>query len=49
MKLKFALLTLTLAAARAFASDAAHAQATQVVPLQSGETLYVFKDGVVTT
>lgn len=45
MKLQYTLLALTVAAAPAFASDAARTQAAQVIPLQTSETLYVFKDG----
>jgi hypothetical protein len=46
MKLKFALLTVTLAAAPAFAMHAARLEASRTVPLAAGETLYVFKDGL---
>jgi len=46
MKLKFALLTMTLAAAPAFAMHAARLEASRTVPLAAGETLYVFKNGL---
>lgn len=45
MNFKLSLLILTLAAAPAFASDYARAEASKVVALKGGETLYVFKDG----
>lgn len=44
---KLSILALSLAAlAPAFAMDAARSEATQVVALQNGETLYVFKNGL---
>jgi hypothetical protein len=45
MKLKLSLMILTLAAAPAFAMDAARTQAAKVVPLKGGDTLYVFENG----
>ena len=43
---KLSILVLSLAAvAPAFATDAARLEAQQVVALQNGETLYIFKDG----
>lgn len=43
---KLNILILSLAAAApAFAMDAARSEAQQVIALQNGETLYVFKDG----
>ena len=43
---KLNILILSLAAAApAFAMDAARSEAQQVVSLQNGETLHVFKDG----
>ena len=46
MKLKIALFTMTLAAAPVFAMHAARLEASRTVPLANGETLYVFKDGL---
>jgi len=44
---KLSILVLSLAAlAPAFAMDAARSEAKQVIALQNGETLYVFKDGL---
>jgi hypothetical protein len=44
---KLSILVLSMAAlAPAFAMDAAQSEAKQVVALQNGETLYVFKDGL---
>lgn len=41
------ILVLSMAAlAPAFAMDAAQSEAKQVIALQNGETLYVFKDGL---
>lgn len=34
------------ALAPTFAMDAAQSEAKQVIPLQNGETLYIFKDGL---
>lgn len=43
---KLNILILSLAAAApAFAMDAARSEAKEVIALQNGETLYVFKDG----
>lgn len=43
---KLSILVLSLAAvAPAFATDAARLEVQQVVALQNGETLYIFKDG----
>lgn len=46
MKLKFALLTMTIAATPAFAMHAARLEASRTVPLTADETLYVFKNGL---
>lgn len=46
MNLKLAILSLTLAAAPVFAMDAARSDAAKVMPLKGGETLYVFKSGL---
>jgi hypothetical protein len=44
---KLSILALSLAAlAPAFAMDAARSEAKQVIALQNGETLYIFKDGL---
>ncbi|MFW2357302.1 CopK family periplasmic copper-binding protein [Hydrogenophaga sp.] len=44
---KLSILVLSMAAlAPAFSMDAARSEAKQVIALQSGETLYVFKDGL---
>ena len=46
---KLSILVLSLAAlAPAFAMDAARSEAKQVIALQNGETLYIFKDGLMT-
>jgi len=45
MKFKNSLLILAIAAAPVFAMDARPFNLSKVVPLQGGETLYVFKDG----
>lgn len=47
MTRKLSILALSLAAlAPAFAMDAARSEAKQVIALQNGETLYIFKDGL---
>ncbi|MDZ4103386.1 MAG: CopK family periplasmic copper-binding protein [Hydrogenophaga sp.] len=44
---KLSILVLSMAAlAPAFAMDSARSEAKQVIALQNGETLYVFKDGL---
>ena len=44
---KLSILVLSIAAlAPAFAMDSARSEAKQVIALQNGETLYVFKDGL---
>lgn len=44
---KLSILVLSIAAlAPAFAMDAARSEAKEVIALQNGETLYVFKDGL---
>jgi len=44
---KLSILVLSMAAlAPAFSMDAARSEAKQVIALQNGETLYVFKDGL---
>jgi predicted lipoprotein with Yx(FWY)xxD motif len=44
---KLSIFVLSLAAlAPAFAMDAARSEAKQVIALQNGETLYIFKDGL---
>lgn len=44
---KLSILVLSMAAlAPAFSMDAAKSEAKQVIALQNGETLYVFKDGL---
>ena len=44
---KLSILVISMAAlAPAFALDAARSEAKQVIALQNGETLYVFKDGL---
>jgi len=45
MNFKNSLLILAIAAAPVFAMDARPSNLSKVVPLQGGETLYVFKDG----
>ena len=44
---KLSILVLSMAAlAPAFAMDAAQSEAKQVIALQNGENLYIFKDGL---
>jgi predicted lipoprotein with Yx(FWY)xxD motif len=44
---KLSILVLSMAAlAPAFAMDAARSEAKQVIALQNGEALYIFKDGL---
>lgn len=44
---KLSILALSIAAlAPTFAMDAARSEAKQVIALQNGETLYIFKDGL---
>lgn len=46
MKSTLALLTMTLAVAPAFAMHAAQAEASRVISLSAGDTLYIFRDGL---